>query len=72
MNSSHAGRSLLVAREVEATTALLDPLAEPRTVALPSLPSALRRKLDDALARPAAQQPDWPNPEQTKMARTVL
>ncbi|MEV6610847.1 3-deoxy-7-phosphoheptulonate synthase, partial [Kutzneria sp. NPDC051319] len=39
---------------------------------LPPLPPKLRRKLDDALARPAAQQPDWPNPEQTKMARTVL
>jgi 3-deoxy-7-phosphoheptulonate synthase len=39
---------------------------------LPPLPPTLRRKLDAALARPAAQQPEWPNAEQTKMARTVL
>jgi 3-deoxy-7-phosphoheptulonate synthase len=39
---------------------------------LPPLPPLLRRKLDEALARPAAQQPEWPNAEQTKMARTVL
>ncbi|HEY0498046.1 MAG TPA: 3-deoxy-7-phosphoheptulonate synthase, partial [Kutzneria sp.] len=39
---------------------------------LPPLPPTLRRKLDAALARPAAQQPEWPSAEQTKMARTVL
>ena len=30
---------------------------------LPPLPADLRTHLDDALARPAAQQPDWPDPE---------
>ena len=31
---------------------------------LPPLPSDLRARLDEALSRPAAQQPDWPDPEQ--------
>ena len=31
---------------------------------LPPLPADLRARLDDALARPAAQQPEWPDPEQ--------
>jgi 3-deoxy-7-phosphoheptulonate synthase len=39
---------------------------------LPPLPPALRRKLDDALARPAAQQPSWPDPEQVRRVRAVL
>ena len=30
---------------------------------LPPLPAELRDRLDDALARPAAQQPDWPDAE---------
>lgn len=39
---------------------------------LPPLPSDLRARLDDALARPAAQQPDWPDPEHVRHVRTVL
>ena len=39
---------------------------------LPPLPPNLRQRLDDALARPAAQQPDWPDVEQTRQVRTVL
>ncbi|HEX4720901.1 MAG TPA: 3-deoxy-7-phosphoheptulonate synthase, partial [Pseudonocardiaceae bacterium] len=39
---------------------------------LPPLPPELRRKLDEALARPAAQQPKWPDPEQVDRVRTVL
>ncbi|HVV25083.1 MAG TPA: 3-deoxy-7-phosphoheptulonate synthase, partial [Pseudonocardiaceae bacterium] len=39
---------------------------------LPPLPPPLRRKLDDALARPAAQQPRWPDPDQVRRVRTVL
>jgi 3-deoxy-7-phosphoheptulonate synthase len=39
---------------------------------LPPLPPELRRKLDDALARPAAQQPKWPDAEQVRRVRTVL
>ncbi len=39
---------------------------------LPPLPPELRRKLDDALARPAAQQPQWPDPEQVRRVRAVL
>jgi 3-deoxy-7-phosphoheptulonate synthase len=39
---------------------------------LPPLPPDLRRRLDDALARPAAQQPDWPEPDVVKQVRTVL
>ena len=33
---------------------------------LPPLPAELRARLDDALARPAAQQPDWPDAEQRR------
>ena len=39
---------------------------------LPPLPPELRRKLDDALSRPAAQQPRWPDSEQVRRVRTVL
>jgi 3-deoxy-7-phosphoheptulonate synthase len=39
---------------------------------LPRLPNKLRHDLDDALARPAAQQPDWPDAEAVRMVRTVL
>jgi 3-deoxy-7-phosphoheptulonate synthase len=39
---------------------------------LPPLPPVLRGKLDDALARPAAQQPDWPDAEHVRHVRTVL
>jgi 3-deoxy-7-phosphoheptulonate synthase len=39
---------------------------------LPPLPADLRTRLDDALARPAAQQPDWPDPVQVAHVRTVL
>jgi len=39
---------------------------------LPPLPPGLRTRLDDALARPAAQQPDWPDVEQVRHVRTVL
>ncbi|WP_137813489.1 class II 3-deoxy-7-phosphoheptulonate synthase [Gandjariella thermophila] len=39
---------------------------------LPPLPPALRTRLDDALARPAAQQPEWPDPDQVVKVRTVL
>jgi len=38
---------------------------------LPPLPDAMRTRLDDALARPAAQQPDWPL-ELAAAMRTVL
>ncbi|MDT5266299.1 MAG: 3-deoxy-7-phosphoheptulonate synthase, partial [Mycobacterium sp.] len=38
---------------------------------LPPLPDSLRMRLDAALARPAAQQPDWPA-DQAKAMRTVL
>ncbi len=38
---------------------------------LPPLPAELRRRLDDALARPALQQPSW-DPEQAAKMRTVL
>jgi 3-deoxy-7-phosphoheptulonate synthase len=40
--------------------------------ALPPLPPALAAALDDALARPAAQQPPWPDPEVVVRARGVL
>ncbi len=40
--------------------------------ALPPLPPALRDRLDAALALPAAQQPEWSDPEQVKAIRTVL
>jgi 3-deoxy-7-phosphoheptulonate synthase len=39
---------------------------------LPPLPSDLRARLDDALARPAAQQPEWPEPAHVAHVRTVL
>ena len=39
---------------------------------LPPLPADLRTRLDTALARPAAQQPDWPDAEQVGHVRTVL
>ncbi|RZS38944.1 3-deoxy-D-arabinoheptulosonate-7-phosphate synthase [Herbihabitans rhizosphaerae] len=39
---------------------------------LPPLPPNLRTQLDDALARPAAQQPEWPDAEQVRQVRTVL
>jgi 3-deoxy-7-phosphoheptulonate synthase len=39
---------------------------------LPPLPADLRTHLDDALARPAAQQPDWPDTKAVEHVRTVL
>jgi 3-deoxy-7-phosphoheptulonate synthase len=39
---------------------------------LPPLPDDLRARLDAALARPAPQQPDWPNPDAVRNVRTVL
>ncbi len=39
---------------------------------LPPLPGELRERLDAALARPAAQQPTWPDPEQVRRVRAVL
>jgi len=39
---------------------------------LPPLPEDLRTRLDVALARPAAQQPHWPDPDAVRNARTVL
>ena len=39
---------------------------------LPPLPQDLRDRLDDALTRPAAQQPEWPDPEQVLAVRAVL
>ena len=39
---------------------------------LPPLPPDLRSRLDDALARPAAQQPEWPDPDQVLAVRAVL
>ncbi len=39
---------------------------------LPPLPADLRGRLDGALARPAAQQPDWPDPAAVAHVRTVL
>ena len=38
---------------------------------LPPLPAALRTKLDEALSKPAAQQPSWPA-DQAAAMRTVL
>jgi len=35
-------------------------------------PPELRRKLDEALALPAAQQPSWPDREQVRRVRTLL
>jgi 3-deoxy-7-phosphoheptulonate synthase len=39
---------------------------------LPPLPADLRGRLDEALARPAAQQPDWPDTAAVAHVRTVL
>jgi 3-deoxy-7-phosphoheptulonate synthase len=39
---------------------------------LPPLPPELRSRLDDALGRPAAQQPEWPDQEQVRKVRAVL
>jgi 3-deoxy-7-phosphoheptulonate synthase len=39
---------------------------------LPVLPPVLAAALNDALARPAAQQPPWPDPEYVVRARTLL
>jgi 3-deoxy-7-phosphoheptulonate synthase len=39
---------------------------------LPPLPEDLRRRLDEALARPAVQQPEWPDAEQVRRVRAVL
>jgi 3-deoxy-7-phosphoheptulonate synthase len=39
---------------------------------LPPLPPTLRTRLDDALARPAAQQPEWPDSELVRQVRTLL
>ncbi|HEX6021304.1 MAG TPA: 3-deoxy-7-phosphoheptulonate synthase class II [Solirubrobacter sp.] len=39
---------------------------------LPPLPQALAAALSDALARPAAQQPAWPDPEYVKRVRALL
>ncbi|MBN6041666.1 class II 3-deoxy-7-phosphoheptulonate synthase [Amycolatopsis sp. 195334CR] len=39
---------------------------------LPPLPPELRARLDEALARPAAQQPEWPDQGLTRRVRGVL
>jgi 3-deoxy-7-phosphoheptulonate synthase len=39
---------------------------------LPPLTPQLRAKLDAALDAPAAQQPDWPDPEAVRMVRRLL
>jgi 3-deoxy-7-phosphoheptulonate synthase len=39
---------------------------------LPPLPADLRTHLDNALARPAAQQPDWPDMKVVEHVRAVL
>ena len=39
---------------------------------LPPLPPTMRARLDEALARPAAQQPEWPDADQVRQVRTVL
>jgi 3-deoxy-7-phosphoheptulonate synthase len=39
---------------------------------LPPLPQDLRAQLDEALSRPAMQQPEWPDPEQVLAVRAVL
>jgi 3-deoxy-7-phosphoheptulonate synthase len=39
---------------------------------LPPLPPALRAALDDALSRPALQQPSWPDPEYLRRIRALL
>ena len=39
---------------------------------LPPLPTPLRAALDDALARPALQQPTWPDEEYVRRIRALL
>jgi 3-deoxy-7-phosphoheptulonate synthase len=39
---------------------------------LPPLPPTLRTRLDDALARPAAQQPEWPDAGVVRQVRALL
>ena len=39
---------------------------------LPPLPGDLRARLDEALSRPAAQQPEWPDSTDVAHVRTVL
>src|SRR5699024_3078909 len=39
---------------------------------LPPLPGELRKWLDEALARPAAQQPEWPDVDEVLRVRNVL
>ncbi len=39
---------------------------------LPPLPPELRARLDEALLRPAAQQPDWPDARAVRQVRTLL
>jgi 3-deoxy-7-phosphoheptulonate synthase len=39
---------------------------------LPPLPPDMRSRLDVALAKPAAQQPEWPDGEQVRQVRTLL
>jgi 3-deoxy-7-phosphoheptulonate synthase len=39
---------------------------------LPPLPQDMRTRLDEALVRQAAQQPEWPDLEQVRQVRTVL
>lgn len=39
---------------------------------LPPLPPELRTRLDKALELPAAQQPEWPDPDATRRVRAVL
>lgn len=39
---------------------------------LPPLPEALRTALDDALSRPALQQPSWPDADYTTRVRALL
>src|SRR5690242_9576262 len=46
------------------------PVAAPRE--LPPLPDAMAAALADALSRPAAQQPAWPDPEYVARVRALL
>jgi 3-deoxy-7-phosphoheptulonate synthase len=39
---------------------------------LPPLPPDMRSQLDEALSRPAAQQPEWPDGEHVRQVRTIL
>lgn len=39
---------------------------------LPPLPQEMRARLDEALSRGAAQQPEWPDADQVRQVRTVL